>query len=113
MGLNRGQKNWNFISGATEATDGFELNVIAGMVTMNIEISGDASAATLHFEGKSVDGGSFYPVASVNLETLDIATSTTAIGSQWQMNLEGLIKARVRLSAIADNSITVKARIVD
>lgn len=112
--FNSGLKNWTFHNLSISPSDGFILLISGSMTTMNIEITGDTTGATVIFEGKSIDGGDFYPIKHVvNLSTFELASSTSTIGSLWQVNLTGLISFRVRLSAIDDNSITVKGRIVE
>lgn len=111
--FNSGIANWVFHNQSTIQSDGFPLLVGGGMTTINIEITGDASSATLIFEGKAIDNGNFYPVKCVDISTYEMANSTSNIGSIWQVNVSALISFRVRISNIADNSITVKGRVVE
>lgn len=113
MGNNSRSRFWTFHNQATATGDGFELGVGANDVTMNVDISGTASAATLVFEGLSNDDGNWRSIMCVNLSTYDMATSTSMIGSLWQFSLEGLVKVRVRLSAVSGGYITVKSTVVN
>lgn len=110
---NIGIMSFVFHNQSTLISDGFELSVSSGMITLNFEISGTATSSTCIFEGKSVDDGAFYPIQCANLGTLVLASQTIDKGSLWQVDLNGLIKFRVRISAVAGGNISVKGRAVD
>jgi hypothetical protein len=109
--MNSTQINWIFHNATTSPSAGNELNIFAYMQTANIEISGTGTA-TVYFEGKATDNGNYYPIAAVNLATLNVETTTTSIGSLYQVDLTGLYKLRVRLDNVV-GSINVSAKVVD
>jgi len=115
MGNNSCITNWVFQSSATQIGEGFILNISGGMVTMNIFITGDATASTCVFEGKDSDGN-WYAVKCANLSTLTLATQTVGINETWQADLTAWTSFRVRISAITvsdTKSLSVKGKVVN
>jgi len=112
MGNNNRKIIFPFHTAETQIADGDELNIGLGMIIMNIAVSGNATGFTLVFEGKSNDTDDYTPIMCCNLATLVLSTTAIANG-KYQMSLEGLIKVRVRLSAITTNAVTVKGTVTD
>ena len=111
MGTNSGMINFVFHNASEESGTGTELSIQRDYMTANVEVSGTSTDYTISFEGKSIDGGSFYTLKAMNLTTLTSSAEITK--GLWQVDLNGLIKFRVNLSAIVDGNITAKGRVVD
>ena len=91
----------------TEAAEGEELKLF-GCDEVLIEITGEATARTVVFEGYS-EGGIWYPLCAVNMSTYDIASQTTAITNElWSVsNFYGITQLRTRVSSLT-GACTVK-----
>lgn len=112
MGNNSRQIIFPFHTASTSISNGYELNVGTGMVTAIIAVTGNATGFTLIFEGKANDTDDYSPISVVNLDSYALASTITTNG-KYQMPLEGLVKVRVRLSAIATNAVSVRGTVVN
>lgn len=115
MSKNYGIINFNFQVNPSDVSDGNELKISADMLTMNIFITGDATASTCIFEGKDLDGN-WYAVKCANLTTLTLATQTTGINEVWQVDLTAWVGFRVRISALTlgeGQSVNIKGKVVN
>lgn len=95
---------------ATEIGIGTEYkNTIGDIITF--EVTGTSTTSTIVFEGKG-SSGAYYPIACINLSTLDSDTQTTGINEIWQSSLTGLIGFRTRITSISDGYISIQGRVV-
>ena len=103
---------FTFHDGSNSIGDGNLLNIKADYVLMNISVTGNATDFNLIFEAKANDTDDFTPIMCANLSTLTLSSNATANG-KYQMSLEGLMRARVRISKITTGSVKVIATIVN
>lgn len=101
-----------FHNATTQTENGSEIGVGYGNVTAVIAVTGNATGFTLVFEGMANDSDEYTSIMCANLATYDLSSTATTNG-KYQMPLEGLVKIRTRLSAIATGAVTVKVTIVN
>ena len=112
MGNNVRQKIFTFHNATTTISDGYEFNVSANHVLMNIAVTGNAANFNLKVQGKANDTDEWSDISVANLNTLALSPDITANG-KYQLGLEGLVKVKVELTAIGANAVTVKGTVVN
>lgn len=100
---------FNFHENAVSAQNGNEYEVSMNSV-ITFEVTGTSTSRTLVFEGLGISGA-WYPIKCCNLSTLTLATQTTGNNELWQADISGLVKFRVRISAVAGGDVTVKGKV--
>ena len=74
---------------------------------MSVEISGNFTSGTFHFEGVTdYTNEEWTPIAGVNLSDYSIASDPSGKGI-WEVPLEGLQKFRVRVESVSGGSAKV------
>lgn len=104
--------NHTFHNNTIAISNGNILNIITGMVTMNIFITGNATGTTCIFEGKDEDGN-WYPVNCANLSSNAYANQTTGKNEVWQADLTSWFAFRIRISAITNGGLTIKGKVTN
>ena len=112
MGTNAAMINFVFHNASTALGTGAELSIQGRMLTGNIALTGTSSSFSVTFEGRAVDGGEWYPLKAINLSTFALSSIATVM-SLWSVDLNGMIKFRVNLTAIGNGNLSVVGRIVD
>lgn len=93
---------------ATAAAVGVAIDCSA-LSVVGFQITGTSTSRTIQFDG-SVDGSNYVAIQAVNAATAAVATSTTATGEIWQIDVAGLASFRANLTAVAGGNVTVTAR---
>lgn len=101
-----GTNYFTFQSAATAAGNGEVLRV-GDNVFAQVEVTISASA-TVTFEGTGYDATDWRAVLCQNMTTGAVATTATASGL-YLFPLQGLLRARVRISTFGSGTITAKA----
>lgn len=98
MSFPSGYYSFTGLSNATAGTNALGLELLQGMATVVVTVSG-TYVGTLQFEG-SGDGDTTWQSCSGTLSSnpATAATSTTSTG-QWRFPVAGLTSFRVRMSA--------------
>lgn len=112
MGNNIRQFIYDFHTNQTQIADGKEMLVNANMCNMVIAVTGDATNFNLVVEAKSNDSDTYSPIAVGNMETIKLSSNITANG-KYEMSLDGLVKIKIRLSAIQSGAVTVRGTITN
>jgi len=113
MGSNNREKVITFQNASTVIGNGAELIVNKNNMLMNIDFSGTSTSFDTIFEVLVFPDGVWKAVRCANLTTLAMNTNCTANDTMWQMSLEGISKARVRIISIANGDLTIRGAIVD
>ena len=110
MGNNILQLIFTFHNAATAIADGGILNVSANYVQAIIAVTGNATNFNLKVQGKANDTDEWSDISVVNLNTLALSPDITANG-KYQLGLEGLVKVKVKLTAIGAGAVTAKGTV--
>lgn len=78
---------------------------------MNLEVTGNAASFSLQVEGQVVSEDTFHQMASVNLKSITLQEAITEPGV-YQVELSGWKRVRVNLTAVADGTVSVSAKVV-
>ena len=94
-----------FLVSASFATTGSPMTIAPGvgpLANLTIQTSSASLASQVMSFVATVDGTNYTPVQATNLTTGTAASQTTGTGEEiWRMNVAGLNKVRLNLSAIS------------
>ena len=103
---------FKFQDASTSAGNGNICN-IGGRVTMILEIWGTATAKTINFYSKNINGD-LIPIEGYNISTSAMATSTTSTSPEtWEFDIEGLYQICMNISSISGGNVSVIGRLMD